>query len=92
MAAFRGCVSVFNFVTGYLLYEPDARTYLKLCESRPKLSDAEFYQRFYATGRIPYDVVIATRRVIIEQLGVPKVGMEAGSGLVFRFFRSRMCK
>jgi hypothetical protein len=57
----------------HLLSTPAEQRYWEECDTRPALSDTEFYETYYRGSGIPSDVISTVRRVFADQLDLTKV-------------------
>ena len=59
------------------------RAYFYACSARPAISDAEFYQRYYADSEVTLETCVGVRRVLCEQLGMCNTLPDDNVALVF---------
>ena len=67
----------------WLTTTPSERAYFDAISDRPAISDADFYQRFYADSEVTLETCAGVRRVLCHQLGMCNTLPDDNVALVF---------
>jgi hypothetical protein len=81
--SFRNALSQFGHWLDMLTATPAERRYWKECESRPVLTDDEFYDRFYKDSGIQFEIVRRVRQILAHQLGLERAIPSDAFGPIF---------